>query len=86
MQMASQSGDIASLLHLMLDSSQLTEEDYVKKTLGNLRVMYYHYMDMFHVRPYDLEDMVDGALYSDCKTYIQKKEIAKIKAQQSKGK
>jgi hypothetical protein len=43
-------------------------------------------MDMFHVRPYDLEDLVDGALYGDCKAYIQQKAVAKLKAQQSKGK
>ena len=49
-------------------------EDYVKKTLGSLRFMYYMYVDKLRMRPKDLIDMVDGLLYLDAKAYILKQD------------
>lgn len=72
MKAASEAGDISTLLRIITKSSSLTIEDYVKKTLGTLRFMYYMYVDKLHVRPKDLIDMMDGLLYLDARTYILK--------------
>lgn len=69
---ASEAGDISTLLRIITKSSSLTVEDYIKKTLGSIRFMYYMYIDKMHVRPKDLIDMVDGLLYLDARTYILK--------------
>lgn len=69
---ASEAGDISTLLRIITKSSSLTVEDYIKKTLGSIRFMYYMYVDKLHVRPKDLIDMIDGLLYLDARTYILK--------------
>ncbi len=77
MKAASEAGDISTLLRIITKSSSLTVEDYIKKSLGSIRFMYYMYIDKFHVRPKDLIDMVDGLLYLDARTYILKQSSEK---------
>jgi len=36
---------------------------------------YYTYVDNLHTHPRDLEELIDGLLYLDAKSYAQKKEI-----------
>ena len=74
------------MVSLVVDSGALSEDDYIEKTIGNLKLHYYLYLDTFHVRPRDLIDMVDGILYNKCKGYIQQKQIAEIKHRQEQGK
>lgn len=51
----------------------MTTEDFIKKTCGGLLFMYYAYIEKLHVRPVDIDDMVDGLLYLDARGYITKK-------------
>lgn len=80
---AQASGDIGTLLHLMAKTSELTPSDFIKKTVGNILFVYYVYLENFHIKPKDLEDIVDGLLYLDAHSFIQKKqyedEMAKMR-------
>lgn len=69
MKAASEAGDIGTMLRIICSSSALKPADYIKKTVGELRFMYYLYIDKFHVKPIDITDMVDGLLYIDAKRY-----------------
>lgn len=78
MQAAAAANDISTIMSLMIQASSQTTEDYVDKLLGGIRFMYYSFVDKFHTRPLDLEDLVDGSLYMDAYNYIEKKERNKI--------
>lgn len=71
--MAQGAGDINQLLSIITDVSSLTINDFIKKTIGPLKMMYYLYIDKFHLCPTDLDELVDGLLYLDVKEYILKK-------------
>lgn len=72
MKLASSSGDIGTLLRLIAGTSALPPADFIKKTVGGILFMYYLFIDKYHVRPVDLDDLVDGSLYLDAKDYIIK--------------
>lgn len=72
---AQTTGDVATILRLISQTSELTPQDFIKKTLGNLMYIYYLYLSEFHVRPKDLEDMVDGLLFIDARNFLDKKFI-----------
>lgn len=74
---AAASGDIATLLKLMANTSELTAEDYIQKTIGNLLFTYYTYLHYFHLKPVDLEDLVDGLLFIASKQYVEKQTLAR---------
>jgi hypothetical protein len=80
---AQASGDIGTILHLMAKTSELTPSDFIKKTVGNILFVYYVYLENFHIKPKDLEDIVDGLLYLDAHNFIQKQqyeaEMAKMR-------
>lgn len=82
---AQATNDISTLLNLVVDSGALSGDDFIDKTLGQLRCLYYMYLDTFHMRPKDLLDMVDGMLYIDCKNYIQRQELDRLKRQQEQS-
>lgn len=77
------SGDIGTILHLMAKTSELTPSDFISKTVGSILFVYYVYLENFHIKPEDLEDMVDGLLYLDAHNFIQKQhdenEMAKLR-------
>ena len=77
MQLASARGDIGAILNLIATSSALPPADFIKKTVGGILFMYYLYVDKYHVRPVDIDDLVDGTLYLDAKDYIIKQQRAK---------
>lgn len=56
----------------------MTTADFIQKTCGSLLFVYYTYVNKYHVRPVDMDDLIDGLLYLDAKSYI-------IKESQSKG-
>lgn len=70
MQLASARGDIGAVLKLIVGTSALPPADFIKKTVGGILFIYYMYMDKYHSRPVDLDDLVDGTLYYDAKNYI----------------
>lgn len=72
MKLASASGDIGTLLRLIAGTSTIPPADFIKKTVGGILFMYYLFVDKYHVRPVDLDDLVDGSLYLDAKDYIIK--------------
>lgn len=74
MRAAQATGDVGTLLHLMAKTSELTPSDFIKKTIGNILFVYYVYLENFHIKPKDLEDIVDGLLYLDAHSFIQKKQ------------
>lgn len=76
-EMAQARGDISAILRLITSSSQITTTDFIKKTCGGYLFLYYTYVENLHVRPTDMNDLVDGLLYLDAITYIKKKEINK---------
>lgn len=78
MQAAAAANDISTVMSLMIQASSQTTDDFVDKILGGIRFMYYSFVDKFHTRPIDLEDLVDGILYTDAYNYIEKKERDRI--------
>lgn len=79
--MAQARGDISTILSLITSTSNLTTADFIKKTCGGLLFMYYSYIENLHVRPVDIDDMIDGMLYLDARGYIEKQRIDKMKQQ-----
>lgn len=71
--------DVVQILRLMVDAVHLSPVEYIQKTLGSLRYIYYAYVKNFGIRPIDLEDMIDGLLYMDADGYIQKEQIREAK-------
>ena len=74
---AQMSGDISTVMRLVVSTSQKTTADFIKETCGSLLFLYYTYVDRLHSRPVDIDDLIDGILYLDAKHYIERKEIAK---------
>jgi len=72
---AQAAGDIATVLRIITKASRMTSGDFIKKTCGGLLFLYYAYIDKLHTRPVDVEDMIDGLLYLDARTYIIKGEM-----------
>ena len=77
--MAQGAGDIGQLLSIITDTASLTVNDFIKKTIGPLKMLYYLYIDKFHICPTDLTDLIDGLLYLDVKEYIIRKNSHKKK-------
>ena len=71
--MAHGAGDISQLLSIITETASLTVNDFISKTIGPLKMLYYLYIDKFHMCPTDLDELVDGLLYLDVKEYILKK-------------
>lgn len=71
---AQAAGDIATILKLVASTTELTPADFISKTLGKLRYLYYIYLSTFHARPLDLIDMIDGILYIDVESFMIKKQ------------
>lgn len=49
-------------------------------SLGVLRFHYYHFVHEFHMKPRDLEELVDGVLYMDCHAYSERYALKRAKA------
>ena len=77
---ASCSGNISALLSLIAETSALKPADYINQTVGNVRFLYYMFVEKFSNRPIDLIDMIDGLLYLDARVYTQKQAIAHQRA------
>ena len=71
--MAQGAGDISQLLSIITDTASMSVNDFIKKTIGPLKMLYYLYIDKLHMCPTDLEELVDGLLYLDVQEYILKK-------------
>lgn len=79
---AQATGDIGTLLKLMSQTVSLTPSDYIKKTLGTLMYLYYQYLKYFHMRPRDIEDMIDGLLYISTSNFLDKRAMEDWKSKQ----
>ena len=69
---AQAAGDISTIIRIITQTSKMTTEDFIKKTCGGLLFLYYMYVEKLHVRPLDMDDMIDGLLFLDAKNYITK--------------
>lgn len=73
----------------MAKTSELKPSDFIKKTVGNILFVYYVYLENFHIKPKDLEDIVDGLLYLDAHNFIKKQqyeaEMERIRAKKQHG-
>ena len=69
---AQAAGDISTIVRIITQTSKMTTEDFIKKTCGGLLFLYYMYVEKLHVRPLDMDDMIDGLLFLDAKNYITK--------------
>ena len=76
---AAATGDISKIIGLVTQCSALTPADFISKTVGGILFLYYMFIDKLHVRPTDLDDMIDGLLYLDAKDYIMKQSLNKGK-------
>ena len=74
---AQAAGDIATILRLMAKASELTPEDFIKKTIGSLLFIYYAFVSKFNCRPKDLMDMVDGLLFIEANNFVEKQQFEK---------
>lgn len=81
---AEASNDVGAIIALILNTSELTEDDFVNKTLGHLRFLYYSFLEKFHQRPRDMEDLIDGILYIEDINYIQKRARKRARARTRK--
>lgn len=57
----------------MARTSEQKPSDFIKKTIGNILFVYYTYLQKYNCRPRDLEDLVDGLLYLDAYSFLEKK-------------
>lgn len=71
MKAAAATGDIKTMMKIITNASSQRPSDFIKKTVGAILFVYYMYVDSFHVRPVDMEDLIDGLLYLDAKGYNQ---------------
>ena len=78
-------GDISTVLSIIVSSSSLTTTDYVKKTCGGILFLYYTFVENLHIRPVDLNDLIDGILFLDAKNYITKQHMDKVKQQYARN-
>lgn len=69
---AQAAGDISTIIKLITSSSKLTTRDFIQKTCGSFLFLYYTYVDRFKQIPVDIDDLVDGLLYFDAKSYLIK--------------
>ena len=69
---AQAASDISAIVRIITQTSKMTTEDFIKKTCGGLLFLYYMYVEKLHVRPLDMDDMIDGLLFLDAKNYITK--------------
>lgn len=76
---AQATANIGALISLVVSTSHLTTSDFIEKTIGSLRFLYYLYMEKLHTRPRDMTDLVDGLLYLDSVSYIQEREMEKLR-------
>lgn len=81
---AEATGDLHTIVSLLAKTAQLTVEDYVKKTIGNIMFLYYTHLDAYHVPPRDLDDLVDGMLFMQAKHYIRKRALEEAREQAQK--
>lgn len=82
MKMAAATGDMATIISIVNKSASLTPADYIKKTVGNILFVYYTYIDKNHCHPLDLDDLIDGLLFLDAKSYITRQIMAEQEAKQ----
>ena len=81
---AEATGDLLTIVSLLAKTAQLTVEDYVKKTIGNVMFLYYAHLDTYHVMPRDLDDLVDGMLFMQAKQYIRKRALEEARENMQK--
>lgn len=82
LELAQSTNNITALMNIIVGASSLSEDDYIRKTLGALRLYYYMFLDLFHVRPRDMIELIDGVLYSDIKSYVCEQESNRLKRMQ----
>lgn len=73
---------LTTILDAITTSNDLTVDEYTETLMGHLRNAYYVYVDVFHVYPRDMEELVDGLLYVDIKNYATEMDM---KEQQRKA-
>lgn len=69
---ASAANDIATMIKIITRTSSLTASDYIQKTVGHTMFLYWSFVDLLHVYPRTLEDLVEGVLYLAAKKYVRK--------------
>ena len=79
MKAAAETGNITAIMRIISLSSTLKPADFIKKSVGSLLFIYYTYIDKFHVRPLDIEDIIDGLLYNDARNYIDEQKAIQAK-------
>lgn len=86
MKAAQQSGDVGTILRLIANTSQQTPKDIINKALGSLLYLYYTFVARFQVRPKDMQDMVDGLLYTETSNELERRAFEEWKSKQTQGK
>lgn len=71
--------DVTALIELMCSASEMSPTEAIDNTVGIMMHLYYVYLGEYHVRPSDMDDLVDGVLYVEAKGYIQNIEMKKQK-------
>lgn len=85
MKVAAETGNISAIMQIISLSSSLKPADFIKKSVGSLLFIYYTYVDKFHIRPRDMEDLVDGLLYMDAYGYIEEQRSIKNRQDKNNG-
>ena len=79
-------GDLSTLLSLIVNASALPIEDFIDKTLGSMKYLYYIYLNKFHIVPIDMDDLVDGLMYIDIEQRIQADAMKRARSRENRSK
>ena len=63
------------MLQAALSRNKKNFSDQVGEVLGYYKFIYYQYLNAFHCEPRDLEDLIDGIIYS---TLMKEQEVKSI--------
>jgi hypothetical protein len=69
------SGDLNSLVKMLVNQTRKSVDDFVSETLGFVMHSYYTWVKFYHMRPRSLDDFVDGLLYMELHA-MQQREAA----------
>ncbi len=75
-QTAARAGDIAQVMFLISRASTRSPTEFIQDSVGSLLFLVYLFEDSFKHEARDLDDLVDGLLYLDARSYVREVEQA----------
>lgn len=70
--------DIGAILSLICKSSERKIEDLVQESTGPMVFSYFVFLENYHVKPRDLDELVDGLLFLDIRGIQMKRQHSEL--------